>query len=127
MTQQELFDATIQAFLIDKKPFGYDKDDDQCRYMANNGTRCAIGIHLDDETARRFDASLHNSALREDYQRVFGDLDVWFANRIQDAHDLGARHGRTKMAERLYQVAYIWELDTTLLDVAVAAKMEEAR
>jgi hypothetical protein len=128
MTQQELFDSTVQAFLLDKKPFGSDPETKRCRYLASNGARCAIGLHLDEETARELDrrgGSIYAPHADAAFATAFGDLDRMFAREVQKAHDIGADDGTQAMIRHLAKLAHRYELDTTLLDAAMAANKEE--
>lgn len=90
MTKQELLDATIQHFIIESKPFGYDQEKRRCVY-----TGCAIGIHL--VKAGVYQPGMDESGglivqqIAEEYptawEKTFGVLNVDFARDIQTAHD----------------------------------------
>ena len=128
MTHQELFDSTIQAYLIDGEPFGYDAVRASCRYLAPDGSKCAIGRHLTSEDFAyidRGDLLLRAGTLQRKYPNImaarFGDLDGFLLNQIQSCHDKAAREDydderRQVLRYELDKMAKAYRLDTTLLD-----------
>lgn len=45
---QQIFDLAWQAFIVERKQPGYDKGVHSCRYLDDEGNKCAIGLALPD-------------------------------------------------------------------------------
>lgn len=114
-TNQELFDYCYQELV--KQGTGSAEPSGHCFYRGPNGTRCAVGLLIDD------------SEYSEEFERVAAqDLEIvqkfypeqmYFLRSMQQAHDnavtdpegflVGLRHG-------FLHVAKSWALNTTVLE-----------
>lgn len=47
-TKQEIFDRVWDHFVVQGNPRSVSDDGEDCRYRGRNGTRCAVGIFIDD-------------------------------------------------------------------------------
>ena len=46
ITLQAIFDAAYQAFVVEKRPPAYDTAATMCRYLTEDGRKCAVGLVL---------------------------------------------------------------------------------
>lgn len=91
MTEQEIFDE-VWAFLnLQGKP----SFDGACMYRSPDGSACAAGCLLDDETAKKFDTFVDTSIWsisqhHEEEMPVHLQSHVDFLDKLQEAHDSSA-------------------------------------
>jgi hypothetical protein len=121
-SNQELLDATFQAYVVEKEPFGYDEKLESCVYRSHNGKACAIGRHLEDSAVTRsIPLNFRVVDLKGEYPELWfksfsKDVSLKFAQEIQTAHDasyrISARESRENLATKLVIIAVIYNLKT---------------
>lgn len=90
-SNQELLDATYKAFVVDKLPFGYDKQKSACLYLGSKGQKCAIGLHLKIESGFPENGCSVLALPTEIWLTGFTQgVDRNFANEVQKLHDRAA-------------------------------------
>jgi len=92
MTNQEAFNIVWQRFIVEKAPFGYDKEKHHClyRHPDDPSIRCAVGACLPDELYSPGMEKKPFTRLIQDYPDVaefFSGCDIELLAEMQDAHD----------------------------------------
>lgn len=132
MTPQEIFDH-VATFLIKqgrpaefKPPFDPEFWGSGCAYVANDGTRCAVGCLMDEEEAHLY-GGYHGSVSELTYEAEEGSLRSFFFSetglltRLQVAHDFKPKDGRhawlPSFKAEMRRIASDFNLDPSALDV----------
>lgn len=86
-TTQQVFDVFCHAFLYGKAKRSHDGV--RCRYLNDDGSRCAIGACIDDDTAKRWDN--RDCGIRDissdEISAVFNGIEIDFLWDLQSLHD----------------------------------------
>jgi len=94
LTNQEIFDKAL--FGIRAQNYQRSVYDYSCRYRGENGTKCAVGHCIDDETAAVWDKLTDttisgiavNVKIRESFEKFFNLEQIKFLMQLQRAHDV---------------------------------------
>ena len=93
MTNQQIFDASVSALLTQgSKSWGVERGG--CAYRGDGGTKCAIGILMDDDVYdplyddKDIGGSVHKMYIEFPRFKTFvGGVDLTFLSCLQDIHD----------------------------------------
>ena len=111
---QELFDLAVIGLLEDQG-VAYSKKRGECRYLAPDGSRCAIGQLLTPRQAREADDRRSSARRLVGSWTEDGEWGSLFPERLQDAHDDAAARGNP-LIPSLYRFAQRYDLDTDVID-----------
>ena len=109
MTKQEAFDTVLSK--VKEHGFGWDAKARQCRYLTEDGKRCAIGWLASEEVLQQIKNELCSfDSLSRDIKESFG-LDFAFLQSLQTAHDNGAELGVRVFQDGMRVVATKYALE----------------
>ncbi len=90
-TRQEVFNTVWRHFVVEGWSLAFDREEEVCLYRGPNGTKCAIGLFLSDETAL---ASRCEPVNRLTLPPILKDCrSMEFLKALQAAHDDAAFRG----------------------------------
>lgn len=94
MTRQEIFDTVAVAILKQGKPsMRFDNGSAYCVYLADDGSRCAVGHLFNDKELREYGGSIMGiSSIVKDTNGLRSSLgqEVDLLSQLQSAHDVPA-------------------------------------
>lgn len=90
-TNQEIFDKAL--FGIRQQNYAQSSKFSTCVYRGNNGTKCAVGHCIDDETAKKWDTFSDSSIQQvfqideEGFMKIFDESQIELLAALQYCHD----------------------------------------
>lgn len=116
--RQQIINKVYDHFITNDAPFGYDVSNEQCEYLTKDGRRCAIGIFLKEDCAKRAIGSVVDIFLKtpyllpwtkdqlmEKYKEESNNLlflrnNLLFLRTLQNNHDYAAEISVENVADR---------------------------